>query len=99
MGRDTLEQFTLFDMNEEDYNFWRLMYALKWQAEVYDDSMSKPMLDLYAKHFEKQGYENPMAEAQTLITIVDGVVTMILLKGENYDRQAIKECILNKYRK
>jgi len=82
--------------SEEDRSFWRLMYSLKWQAEVYDDSMSAPIKAILVDIFKELGYKKPSVEAETLMLILDGLTTMVLLKKPE-NEQEILNAVLEKY--
>lgn len=85
-----------FNISEENHSFWKLLYALKWQADVYDHSISAPIKTALVNAFEKLGYEDPDAEAETVLLIVDGIaITVLLRKPEN--QPAILNSLLEKY--
>lgn len=69
-----------FEVPSEEYVFWRLIYALKWQTDAYDDSGSAPMKALLVETFEAMHYEDPSAEAELIMVLLDGLVTAILLR-------------------
>ena len=87
-----------FQLNkdEEGFQFWKLIYALKWQEDFYDSSASAPTRTLLIEIFNKLGYERPEAEADTVMLILDGIATMVLLKKPN-DYKSVQEIILSKY--
>ncbi len=85
-----------FSLKEEDKPFWKLLYALKWQAEVYDDRMSKPIKSLLVPAFQAMGYDDPEAEAEVLLMIMDGLAVALLLR-KPANTEEIKKRILNKY--
>lgn len=85
-----------FKVDKHDYHVWRLIYALKWQTATYDSSMSDPVRIELNKAFEKLGYEDPNAETEAILIIMDGVATSVLLrKPDNLEN--VKQAILNKY--
>ena len=85
-----------FSLQEEDKPFWRLLYALKWQADVYDDSMSKPIKSLLVPAFHAMGYDDPEAEAEILLMIMDGLAVALLLRKPANSGE-IEKGILDKY--
>ena len=85
-----------FSLKEEDKPFWKLLYAVKWQAEVYDDSMSKPIKSLLVPAFQAIGHDDPEAEAEVLLMIMDGLAVALLLRKLT-NTEEIKKRILNKY--
>lgn len=85
-----------FRIARSQYPFWRLIYSLKWQMEIYDDNMSAPVRVALLIAFEELGYENPAAETELVMALIDGMATALLLrKPEN--TQAIQKALLSKY--
>ena len=85
-----------FVVDKHQYHVWRLIYALKWQTETYDSSMSDPVRVELNKAFEKLGFKDPKAETEAILILMDGIATAVLLrKPENLE--SIKQAILNKY--
>jgi len=86
-----------FKVDKDQFHFWKLIYALKWQAEVYDNSISEPLRKALIAAFHELGYEKPVVEAEVVLIIIDGIATSVLLrKPEN--RQEILLSILKKYK-
>ncbi|MEQ9263002.1 MAG: helix-turn-helix domain-containing protein [Owenweeksia sp.] len=85
-----------FNIDKEEYHYWRLMYALKWQADEYDHSMSHPMRKIAADAFKNLGYSDPGAEAELILILIDGLATAELLrKPENM--KAVRQSLFKKY--
>ena len=97
--REALRQILTmpFTIDESEFHFWKLLYALKWQADEYDASMTEPMKQRLTRIFELLNYRDPAAEADTVLMILDGVATMVLLKRPD-DTEPILKAILAKYR-
>ena len=77
--------------------FWKLLYALKWQEDIYDNSMSDPLRHKLEAAFTELKYENPAAEAEMVLILIDGVATSILLrKSENQEQ--VLQAVLTKYK-
>lgn len=85
-----------FQIESKEFSYWKLMYALKWQAEVYDHSGSKPIRNILIQAFKDLGYPNPTAEADLILILLDGVATNILLK-KNTNLLDVQTALLNKY--
>ncbi|WP_425390299.1 TetR/AcrR family transcriptional regulator [Ekhidna sp.] len=85
-----------FSIEEDQKAFWKLLYALKWQANVYDDTMSIPIKQVLVPAFEKLNYSNPAAEAESILILIDGLAVAVLLRKPE-QIGAIKQSILNKY--
>lgn len=86
-----------FELKEEQYHFWRLIYSLKWQTDKYDHAVFKPFRDLLIKSFKKLEYYQPEIEADVLLSILDGLNTMVLIKNPEKKEQ-LKQTILKRYR-
>lgn len=80
----------------EEYNFWRLVYTLKWQrGSIQTEEMTEFRTSL-ADAFEQLNYKNPSAEARLVESIIDGVATEVLLKDVH--PKPLLKCILDKYK-
>ena len=85
-----------FEVKAEEYLFWRLYYALKWQTVQYDYSILQPLKERLTHAFHQLEYEEPEAEAEIVSLWIDGAATAILLRDlEKIDK--IKTTILKKY--
>ncbi len=76
--------------------FWKLIYAMKWQADVYDDSISAPFKIALTESFKKLNNPEPELEAELLLSILDGIITCLLLKNPNNMNEMIS-LLLSKY--
>ena len=85
-----------FTISEEQYHFWKLLYSFKWQTEIYDDSISAPIKNALINAFKKLGYNNPEAEAEGIMIIIDGLAVAVLLRQPN-NMDEIRTSFLNKY--
>lgn len=86
-----------FQIDPKEFSYWKLMYALKWQADVYDHTASMPVKNILVKAFTDLKYENPSAEADLIMILMDGIATNILLK-KNTKLQDVQIALLNKYK-
>ena len=84
-----------FNIDKSEHDFWRLMYALKWQQGVYQNEVFEALNKALVNAFSELGFENPQEEADFIEVITDGVATGILLKDADYSGMLIM--ILNKY--
>ena len=84
-----------FNIDKTEHDFWRLMYALKWQRGVYQNEVFDPLNKALVIAFSQLGYENPKEEADFVEVITDGVATGVLLKDADYS--GMLKMILNKY--
>jgi AcrR family transcriptional regulator len=87
-----------FHIGEEDYAFWRLIYSLKWQNEFYDDEMSKPTKDILVKALTELKYADADAEADLIMSYVDGFATTVLLKRDSINTAKLLETLRKKYK-
>ena len=93
--RKTLEM--PFDKSEEDYEFWRLQFKLKWELGGYSNDKMKPLETALKKAFEKLKYSEPALEAEYLIHLLDGLVGAIL-RGQMSNQTKMKNFLLKKYK-
>ena len=73
-------------MQEDEYDFWKLQFKLKWEVEYNKPEKMKPVLDKITWAFTELGYEFPAREAKLLNTILEGVSLSVLRDG--FERQA-----------
>lgn len=85
-----------FGIAREDYEMWRLTYALKWQTNGYNPKKMEPMKMALDNAFKKLGYKNPAAETEVLLMLVDGAATALLLHEPKNKKNVIK-ALLDKY--
>lgn len=85
-----------FYIQEEEYPFWKLLYALKWQTESYDSTMTQPILEHLVDCFKALGYSDPRTEAATVMMIKDGIATTILLK-KPLNKHLLEQSLLKKF--
>ena len=85
-----------FDIDPEDYNFWRLVYTLKWQRGMSQSGYMDVFRASLAEAFLALNYDNPSAEARLVEAIIDGIATEVLLKDLN--AKPLLNCILDKYK-
>ena len=85
-----------FSIPKEDYNFWRLVYTLKWQRGSLESEAMDQFRDSLAQAFEDLNYEDPISEARLIESILDGIATEVLLK--DIDPKPLLSCILEKYK-
>ena len=85
-----------FELEEENYNYWILMYSIKWNNNINSKSHYRIVHEALSRAFEDLSFRNPTAEADIIILLIDGLITTILLhQPENADE--IRRALLNKY--
>lgn len=85
-----------YTINQADYELWRLIYAIKWQTQQYDNSMYDPVRLVLKDAFTQLGYTDPEAETELLLMYLDGMATALLLH-EPDNKVAILEALKRKY--
>ena len=92
--RKTLE--IPFKIGKDEYEMWRLTYALKWQTNGYDSSGFDNVKLILRDAFDKLGYDDPAAEAELIFMFIDGAATSFLLH-EPTNKGDILSSIKSKY--
>lgn len=69
----------LFSVKKSEEELWKLMYALKWQMDNYDASKYDPLKLVLNNAFTQLGYNDPKAETELVLMIMDGAMTSFLL--------------------
>lgn len=86
-----------FQIEQNQYEMWRLVYALKWQTDRYDNTMTEPVKLVLKNAFEKLGYEDPMAEVELIFMLIDGAAAAFLLH-EPDNKEDILIALKRKYK-
>jgi len=85
-----------FNMPEETYNFWRLIFQLKWNIDYDHKKKKKPLHTKLLGVFTDLGKDNPEQEAELLMQLVDSV-SVGLLQGSLSKPQVFRDFLLKKY--
>ena len=85
-----------FNIPHEQYKMWKLIYSLKWQAEHYESQEHEPLQLILRNAFEQLGYEDPDAELEFYMTLLDGMASTLLLHPPK-DPQRLLKTALSKY--
>jgi len=83
--------------SQEDYDFWKLQYKIKWEIEVYGEHKMEAVQLALANAFKKLGYEHSELEAEFLLITLDGMATRLFLQ-EGFDPEGMLELLKNKYK-
>lgn len=86
-----------FNFPPEGYKTWRLMYALKWQTNNYNEQKMAPLKVALVNAFTQLGYKKPDVETELLLIFLDGAATAILLH-EPENKRAILKAAMKKYK-
>lgn len=68
-----------FAIKKDQYEMWRLTYALKWQTDQYNSENTQPVKRALQHAFEELGYPDAEAETELLLMFIDGAATSFLL--------------------
>ncbi|MEM7511035.1 MAG: TetR/AcrR family transcriptional regulator [Bacteroidota bacterium] len=94
--RKTLTLPFKVDLVDEEIDFWKLQFKLKWDQEYNVPEKMKPLLDKLTAAFDKLGYDFPFKEAKLLNQIVEAA-TIERLRGEMEDSEDYEAFLLKKY--
>lgn len=86
-----------FQITEDEYEFWKLQYKLKWELGYDSSEKMKPLAESLTNAFEQLGYQSPSLEAELLLQTLDGISTAII-KNEVSDQENLRKLILKKYK-
>jgi AcrR family transcriptional regulator len=80
--KDTLAAILsfMFLIPKDQHPYWKLVYSLRWQSNINDDFISKSVRDLLIRAFQQLGYQNPEAETDAVLLIIDGIASAVLLR-------------------
>ncbi len=92
--RKTLE--LPFTIVEEEHEFWRLQFKLKWEIEHYDESKMDPLKMALTNAFKKLNYNQPELEAEIVVVIMEAISSSIL-KGTLKSSAEILKLLKLKY--
>ncbi|WP_026899214.1 TetR/AcrR family transcriptional regulator [Daejeonella oryzae] len=85
-----------YTFKESEYGYWRLVYSLKWQVNLYNSNKAETLKLALKNAFRNLNYADPEAESELIMIFLDGAVTSLLLhKPEN--TKAILKVLLSKY--
>ena len=87
-----------FNIQKNEFAFWKLLYGLKWQADEYDEEVSSQVKIYLIEVFNNLNYSKPELEAELVMMLFDGMATAILLKDIK-NQQEIQHLIFKKYNK
>jgi AcrR family transcriptional regulator len=85
-----------FNIGQDEYHFWRLLYRVKWQTNDYIDSLFEPINEMLVKAFKELNYDNPKSEAEAIKMLIDGIATNLLLRRPENPQDLMKS-IFKKY--
>lgn len=95
--RKTLDIGLKMIEKQEDANFWKLQYKIKWEVEQYGEHKMEPLEMALSNAFNKLGYESPEMEAKLLLINLDGLATRFFLQ-KNFDLESMHKFLHKKYK-
>jgi len=72
-------------IKKEHYNYWKLQYKLRWEADYTNSNKFIPILTKLQKVFTTLGYQDPKNEAIQLNQITNSIAIDILLNRFEID--------------
>jgi len=95
--RKTLDLVLNITADNEDIEFWKLQYKIKWETEQYSEHKMEPLHMALSNAFAKLGYESPEQEATLLLIVNDGLATRIALQ-KGFDYESMISFLKEKYK-
>jgi AcrR family transcriptional regulator len=85
-----------FTIGEEEYEFWRLQYKLKWEVMHADESKMEPLKMALTNAFKKLNYPQPELESEFIVLMIDAVASAIL-RGSMENGKEMLALLKSKY--
>lgn len=95
--RKTIDLIPEVTENEEEFEFWKLQYKIKWEMETYGEHKMELLLLALTNAFKKLGYASPEKEALALQVFIDGLATRFCLQ-DSFDRESMISFLKEKYK-
>jgi len=92
----TLDAFNPTKLGEEELEFWKLQYKIKWELEQYGEHKMEPLQIALTNAFSKLGCKEPEHEAMRLLIELDGLATRFFLM-ENFGFEPLLSFLKRKY--
>ena len=86
-----------FLVPENEYDFWRLQFKLKWETEYKKNDKMDILIDKLATCFERLNYNNPKHEAKQLYFIIDAL-SIEILRNSKENLIDFKNFLIEKYK-
>ena len=94
--KKTIEVFDTANKNQEEVDFWKLQYKIKWEMEFYGEHKMEPLKIALSKAFDQLDFEEPEIEAELFLATVDGLATRFYLQ-DNYEMEDKLNLLKKKY--
>ncbi|MCK5079015.1 MAG: TetR family transcriptional regulator C-terminal domain-containing protein, partial [Bacteroidales bacterium] len=92
-----------FDTLIKNPTYWKLYFSIMMQPVIYEmvqeryQQVIMDSLQLLLEYYEKQGVEDPMAEAMLFGALMDGIGINYLLNPEMFPLEKVKETIIERF--
>ena len=92
-----------FDTLIKNPTYWKLYFSIMMQPVIYEmvqeryQQVIMDSLQLLLEYYEKQGVEDPMAEALLFGALMDGISINYLLNPEMFPLEKVKETIIERF--
>ncbi|MDB9961362.1 TetR/AcrR family transcriptional regulator [Oceanihabitans sp.] len=85
-----------FNIDEIELDYWRLQYKLKWELQLDNYKILKPLEDRLVKAFTKLKYKKPVLESNLVLHILRNLIASIIV-GEIENKNLMKDFLIQKY--
>lgn len=85
-----------FNIDEIELDYWRLHYKLKWELQLDNYKILKPLEDRLVKAFTKLKYKKPVLESNLVLHILRNLIASIIV-GEIENKNLMKDFLIQKY--
>lgn len=85
-----------FLVPQTEYNFWKLLFALKWELDTDNSANNKPVIIALTQAFKQLSYQEPDLEAAFLVNYMEGF-TSAVVKGNSVPNNNLNAFLQRKY--
>jgi AcrR family transcriptional regulator len=82
--------------NQEEMEFWKLQYKIKWETENYNEHKMEPVVLTLTNAFSKLAYSAPEKEVKLLMATIDGLAMQLFLM-KSFDVKPVIDFLKEKY--
>lgn len=86
-----------YQIDDSDFDFWKLQYKLKWQTEYQNPQKMQPIIDKLSWAFQALDYADPESEAALLVVLMDAISLGIMRDGKGLYEQHL-DFLFKKYK-
>ena len=85
-----------FLVPQTEYNFWKLLFALKWELDIDNSANNMPVIIALTQAFRQLFYQEPDLEAAFLVNYMEGF-TSAIVKGNSVPDNNLNAFFQRKY--